>query len=102
MHLPRWCVITCDTHASCTPQAISKSASNRNEDIVKGFGFLAKYASLRGIEQETAYNLGRAYHALNVKEQALRHYEDVRVCNGVVASGCALVVDCCTSDHNNE
>ena len=67
---------------------MTKKVPDRNWAVLHGFTFLQAYQGRRGIAQESAYNMARAAHELNLLhvavpfyEQALRHApHSVRAC----------------------
>ncbi|XP_038049643.1 general transcription factor 3C polypeptide 3-like [Patiria miniata] len=54
--------------------ACQKYTTKRHSLIVQAFAFLKRYEELRGVSQETCYNIGRALHELGLLHMALRYY----------------------------
>ncbi|GIX70572.1 general transcription factor 3C polypeptide 3 [Caerostris extrusa] len=55
--------------------ASQKYAVNRHSLTIQGFDFLMKYLNMKGGNQETFYNIGRALHQLGIKEAAIHYYK---------------------------
>ncbi|KAI8393461.1 uncharacterized protein BYT42DRAFT_551117 [Radiomyces spectabilis] len=55
--------------------AMQRKTDNRHLQIMQGMMFLFEYRKLRGPNQETEYNLGRAFHLLGLTHLAVPHYE---------------------------
>lgn len=51
--------------------------NNRNQCIMQGFAFLYKYQRLAKGNQESNYNLARAYHHVGLLQLAVNYYEKV-------------------------
>ncbi|CAM6088014.1 unnamed protein product [Calypogeia fissa] len=51
--------------------------NNRNQCIMQGFAFLYKYQRLISYNQESNYNLARAYHHVGLLQLAVNYYEKV-------------------------
>lgn len=56
---------------------MSRRLPNRHFHVVQAFAFLHQYASRRGCRAEAAYNLGRAFHQLQLSHLAVPLYEEV-------------------------
>ncbi|ORX58729.1 TPR-like protein [Hesseltinella vesiculosa] len=52
-----------------------RKTDNRHLQVIKGFQMLTRYCKLRGFNQESEYNMGRAYHGLGLVHLAVHHYE---------------------------
>ncbi|EFJ04351.1 hypothetical protein SELMODRAFT_432497 [Selaginella moellendorffii] len=51
--------------------------SNRNQCVLQGFAFLYKYQRLSNHNQESNYNIARAYHCVGLVHLAVTYYEKV-------------------------
>lgn len=56
-------------------QAMTRRVPDRNRAVLRGFAFLQAYEGKRDIAQESAYNLARAAHELNLLHVAVPFYE---------------------------
>jgi len=54
--------------------ALSRSPGDRHAGILKAFAFLTHYAARAGSPAEAAYNLGRAFHQLELLHLATEWY----------------------------
>lgn len=54
---------------------MSRTNPDRNYSVMQAFAFLFRYGDLRGWNQEALYNLGRAFHQLNLLNFAIHMYE---------------------------
>lgn len=54
--------------------ALSRSPGDRHAAILKAFAFLTRYAARAGSPAEAAYNLGRAFHQLDLLQLATEWY----------------------------
>uniref|UniRef100_A0A914W3B1 General transcription factor 3C polypeptide 3 n=2 Tax=Plectus sambesii TaxID=2011161 RepID=A0A914W3B1_9BILA len=57
--------------------ASKKDVSKRHQVALRGVAFLNKYERARGVKQEVWYNLGRAFHQLNILYAAVHFYKKV-------------------------
>lgn len=57
-------------------QVMSRVNKDRGQKVLLAFGWLSRYAALRG-EQEAAYNMGRAFHHLGISHLAVQSYDKV-------------------------
>ncbi|RCH84161.1 transcription factor TFIIIC subunit tfc4, partial [Rhizopus stolonifer] len=57
--------------------AIQRKSDDRHMQIVQGMMFIYEYAKLSGHNQESEYNIGRAFHLLGLTHLAVTHYEKV-------------------------
>lgn len=51
--------------------------ADRNEEVLKGLGLLRQYSALRGLEQESLYNMARAHQMFGLNQRAMALYEEV-------------------------
>ncbi|ORZ14617.1 hypothetical protein BCR42DRAFT_329198 [Absidia repens] len=56
-------------------RSTQRITDDRHLQILKGMQMLSYYCKLRNHNQEAEYNLGRAYHLLNLTHLAVPHYE---------------------------
>ena len=68
-------------------QAMTKKVPDRNQAVLHGFTFLQAYQGRRAIAQESAYNMGRAAHELNLLHVAVPFYEQALRCAPPAAQG---------------
>uniref|UniRef100_A0A8P4G048 General transcription factor 3C polypeptide 3 n=1 Tax=Dicentrarchus labrax TaxID=13489 RepID=A0A8P4G048_DICLA len=52
-----------------------KYVAKRHTLVLQGFSFLWRYVELRGVCQETMYNLGRALHQMGLTHLAIHYYQ---------------------------
>ncbi|XP_041359520.1 general transcription factor 3C polypeptide 3-like isoform X2 [Gigantopelta aegis] len=74
-HTPRdplvnFCIGLCFIHMAC-----QKFSSKKHALVMQGLAFLNIYMELRGENQETYYNIGRALHQLGLKYAAVFYYK---------------------------
>nr|XP_040031631.1 general transcription factor 3C polypeptide 3 isoform X2 [Gasterosteus aculeatus aculeatus] len=55
--------------------ASQKYVDKRHTLVMQGFSFLWRYVDLRGVCQETMYNLGRALHQIGLTHLAIHYYK---------------------------
>ncbi|KAL6115541.1 gtf3c3 [Pungitius sinensis] len=55
--------------------ASQKYVDKRNTLVMQGFSFLWRYVDLRGVCQESMYNLGRALHQIGLTHLAIHYYK---------------------------
>lgn len=53
----------------------TRAVGDRNSCILKAFAFFSRYATRRGHPAEAAYNMGRAFHHLELHHLAEEWYE---------------------------
>ncbi|KAI8098638.1 uncharacterized protein BX664DRAFT_309690 [Halteromyces radiatus] len=56
-------------------RSTQRKTDNRHLQITKGMQMLSHYCQLRNHNQEAEFNMGRAYHLLNLTHLAVHHYE---------------------------
>jgi general transcription factor 3C polypeptide 3 (transcription factor C subunit 4) len=56
---------------------MSRKTADRHKCALQAFAFLFKYKQLSKHNQESVYNLARAFHHLNLTHFAVRLYEQV-------------------------
>ncbi|GFY03415.1 general transcription factor 3C polypeptide 3 [Trichonephila clavipes] len=65
-----FCVGITFIHMAC-----QKFATKRHFLTIQGFEFLVRYSKMKGENQETFYNIGRALHQLGIKDAAIHYYK---------------------------
>ncbi|KAK2856729.1 hypothetical protein Q5P01_005464 [Channa striata] len=55
--------------------ASQKYVAKRHTLVLQGFSFLWRYVELRGVCQESMYNLGRALHQMGLSHLAIHYYQ---------------------------
>uniref|UniRef100_A0A7N6AQQ6 General transcription factor IIIC, polypeptide 3 n=1 Tax=Anabas testudineus TaxID=64144 RepID=A0A7N6AQQ6_ANATE len=55
--------------------ACQKYVARRHTLVLQGFSFLWRYVELRGVCQESMYNLGRALHQMGLSHLAIHYYQ---------------------------
>ncbi|KAI8337021.1 hypothetical protein BC941DRAFT_513685 [Chlamydoabsidia padenii] len=60
-------------------RSTQRKTDNRHLQIIKGMQMMSHYCKLRNHNQETEYNMARAYHLLNLTQLAVHHYEKVLI-----------------------
>lgn len=60
--------------------AAQRTVDKHHNLILQGMSYLLKYKNLRGCDQETNYNMGRAYQMLNINNLAVEYYERALKC----------------------
>ncbi|GFR28158.1 general transcription factor 3C polypeptide 3 [Trichonephila clavata] len=65
-----FCVGITFIHMAC-----QKFATKRHFLTIQGFEFLVRYSKMKGENQETLYNIGRALHQLGIKDAAIHYYK---------------------------
>ncbi|KAM6892828.1 general transcription factor 3C polypeptide 3-like [Lycodopsis pacificus] len=55
--------------------ASQKYVAKRHTLVLQGFSFLWRYVDLRGVCQESMYNLGRALHQIGLTHLAIHYYQ---------------------------
>ncbi|TNN46369.1 General transcription factor 3C polypeptide 3 [Liparis tanakae] len=55
--------------------ASQKFVAKRHTLVLQGFSFLWRYVDLRGVCQESMYNLGRALHQIGLTHLAIHYYQ---------------------------
>ncbi|KAI5644977.1 general transcription factor 3C polypeptide 3 [Phthorimaea operculella] len=55
--------------------AAQRTVDRHHNLVLQGVCYLLKYQSLRKCDQETNYNMGRAYHMLSINNLAIEYYE---------------------------
>lgn len=63
------------THMAC-----QKFSGKKHSLVVQACAFLNTYVDMRGECQESMYNLGRAFHQLNLLPQAIHYYKQALEC----------------------
>lgn len=63
------------THMAC-----QKFSGKKHSLVVQACAFLNTYVEMRGECQESMYNLGRAFHQLNLLPQAIHYYKQALEC----------------------
>jgi tetratricopeptide (TPR) repeat protein len=56
-------------------QAMSRTLGDRNYTVMQAFAFIFRYGDLTGWTQEALYNVGRAFHHLDLLPFAIHMYE---------------------------
>lgn len=72
--LPENGIINLCIGAAYLSYATSRSPGDRHAAILKAFAFLTRYAGRAGSPAEAAYNLGRAFHHLDLLNLAAEWY----------------------------
>ncbi|KAF8792143.1 General transcription factor 3C polypeptide 3 like protein [Argiope bruennichi] len=70
-----FCVGITFIHMAC-----QKFATKRHFLTIQGFEFLVRYAKMKGENQETFYNIGRALHQCGIKDAAIHYYKKALNC----------------------
>lgn len=68
-------LVCLSTGVALLHHGMSRKVSDRLKALLAAVAFLQRYASLRGLNQEAAYNLGRAFHQLGLPNLAMTYYE---------------------------
>lgn len=63
--------------------AAQRTVDKHHNLILQGMSYLLTYQNLRKCDQETNYNLGRAYHMLSINNLAIEYYERALACGPV-------------------
>ncbi|KAM3967874.1 LOW QUALITY PROTEIN: uncharacterized protein ACR2FA_011420 [Aphomia sociella] len=63
--------------------AAQKTVNKHHSLMLQGISYMLTYQKLRKFNQETNYNLGRAYHMLSINNVAIEYYERALACEPV-------------------
>lgn len=63
--------------------ASQRTVDKHNNLVLQGIAYLLTYQNLRKCDQETYYNLGRAYQMLSINNLAVEYYEKALVSNNI-------------------
>ncbi|KAJ0182355.1 hypothetical protein K1T71_001724 [Dendrolimus kikuchii] len=78
---------------SILAMAAQKTVDKHHNLILQGIAYLQSYQNLRKCDQETNYNLGRAYHMLNINNLAIEYYERALTCGPITTCSKHGVID---------
>lgn len=63
--------------------ASQRTVDKHHNLVVQGIAYLLTYQNLRKCDQETYYNLGRAYQMLSISNLAVEYYEKALACSNI-------------------
>lgn len=63
--------------------ASQRTVDKHHNLVLQGVSYLLKYQSLRKCDQESYYNMGRAYQMLSINNLAVEYFEKALACNGI-------------------